>query len=100
VSESFRDLDALADAIADRLAERLAALATKRYLSVAEAAAYSSLSPDSVRSLLASNKLTGLHPVGGRVVIDKRELDAFLQASTKRPRRGRGVYERASDRDV
>jgi excisionase family DNA binding protein len=92
------DLGALAEAvanrIADRLADRIAALMTKRYLSVQEAAAYCSLSADSIRGLLAGGKLTALRPVGGRVVIDKRELDSLLQASTKCPRRRRGVYER------
>jgi excisionase family DNA binding protein len=93
------DLDTLASVLAgllaDRLADRLAALVAKRYLSVADAAIYASLSPDSIRSLLNTGKLSGLRPVGGRVLIDRRELDALLLASTRRPRRGRGLYDRA-----
>jgi len=88
------DLDALADALADRLAERIGQAATQRYLTVAHAAEYTDLSADSIRSMLVSGKLTALRPVSGRVLIEKRELDAVLQASTKRPRKGRGVYER------
>ncbi len=88
------DVDALAGAVAERLAELLPALPQKRYLTVAHAAEYADLSPDSIRSLLSSGKLTALRPVPGRVLIDRRELDALLQASTKRPRRGRGVYDR------
>jgi excisionase family DNA binding protein len=89
------DLDALADAVADRLAERLAALAQRRYLSVASASEYTDLSQDTIRGLLASHKLTALRPVPGRVLIDRRELDSLLAGSTRAPRRGRGRYDRA-----
>jgi excisionase family DNA binding protein len=77
------------------VAERLADLARRRYLSVAHAAEYADLSEDSIRSLLSSGKLTALRPVPGRVVIDRRELDALLLSSTRRPRRARGVYDRS-----
>jgi hypothetical protein len=90
------DLDALAAQITDRLAERLGAGASQRYLSVAHAAVYCDLSEDSIRSLLSSGKLTALRPVPGRIVIDKRELDALLTSSTRRPRRGRGQYDRST----
>ena len=90
------DFDAMVDAIVGRLAERVAESASQRYFSVQRAATYTDLSVDSIRSLLASGKLTALRPVAGRVVIDKRELDALLQSSTKRPRGGRGVYARAA----
>jgi excisionase family DNA binding protein len=82
------------DAIAEALAEKLAGVAVKRYLSVAEAAAYSSLSPDSVRTLLTSGKLTALRPVPGRVLIDRRQLDSLILGSTRTPRQRRGVYGR------
>jgi excisionase family DNA binding protein len=88
------DLDNLADALADRLAERFAALAQRRYMSVADAAAYTALSTDAIRGLLAGNKLTAYRPVPGRVLIDRRELDALLASSTRRPRKGRGLYAR------
>jgi excisionase family DNA binding protein len=90
-------IDALAEALADRLTERLAAATARRYLCVAQAADYSGLSVDSIRSLLSSGRLTSLRPVPGRVIIDRRELDALLQSSIKRPRRGRGIYDRAAE---
>jgi hypothetical protein len=88
------DVDALAEAVVARVAERLAGLAAKRYLSVAETAIYTSLSADAIRGLLSSGKLTGLRPVAGRIIIDKRELDALILSSTRRPSRGRGHYDR------
>jgi excisionase family DNA binding protein len=90
------DLDNLADALADRLAERFAALAQRRYMSVADAAAYTSLSTDAIRCLLARTKLTAYRPIAGRVLIDRLELDALMASSTRRPRRGRGVYTRST----
>jgi excisionase family DNA binding protein len=88
------DLDALADAIADRVAKRFATLAQRRYIGVAEASEYTALSSDAIRGLLAGNKLTAYRPIPGRVLIDRRELDALIAGSTSRPRRGRGLYVR------
>ena len=77
----------------DQLLDRTAAC-ERRFLTVANAAAYASLSPESVRRLLATGKLTALRPVRGRVVIDKRELDAVILGATKQPRGGRGAATR------
>jgi excisionase family DNA binding protein len=85
------DLDALAEAVARKVAEQLAGRPAPRYMTVAQTAVYTGLSADSVRSLLAGGKLTALRPVPGRVVIDRQELDAYLRASTRRPRSGRGL---------
>lgn len=63
-------------------------------LTVEGAAAYSSLSVESIRRLLISGKLTGLRPVAGRVLIAKQELDAYLLSATSMPRKRRGVYDR------
>jgi excisionase family DNA binding protein len=90
------DLEALAERVAEHLAERLTSQAQRRYLTVAHAAEYSDLSTDSIRSLISAGKLTALRPVPGRIVIDRRELDALLASSTRRPRRGRGVYDRTA----
>jgi excisionase family DNA binding protein len=87
------DLDALAEALARKLADQLATPAP-RYLSVLQAARYAGLSADSIRNLLAGGKLKALRPVPGRVLIDRRELDAFILGSTSRPRRGRGIRNR------
>jgi excisionase family DNA binding protein len=85
------DPEALAAVVASRLAERLAELSAKRYFSVLEAATYTGLSSDSVRSLLASGKLTGLRPVPGRVLIDRKEIDALMRSASRPPSRGRGI---------
>jgi excisionase family DNA binding protein len=96
------DLDALgsvvagllADRLADRLAERLGAAAKRPYLTISHAALYADLSEDSIRSLIATGKLSGFRPVPGRVLVSRDELDAHIRSSTREPRRGRGRYTR------
>jgi len=61
-----------------------------RFLSVNGAAQYSGLSTKSIRRLIALGRITALHPVRGRVVIDRNELDSFILASGNSPRGGRG----------
>ncbi len=62
----------------------------KRYLTVANAAAYCDLSEESIRRLISSRKLTAHRPVRGRVLVDRQELDAVIRNSTTMPRNGRG----------
>jgi excisionase family DNA binding protein len=88
------NLDALADRISDRLAERVAVANSKKNLTVEHAASYCDVSQDSIRTLLSSGRLTAFRPVPGRVLISIRELDALVQASTRAPRKGRGIYSR------
>jgi excisionase family DNA binding protein len=90
------DTDAIAEAVVLKLDKRLAELAQRRYLTVAHAAAYTDLSADTIRQLISGGRLTGLRPVPGRVLIDRRELDALLASSTRVPRTGRGRYDRAA----
>jgi hypothetical protein len=66
-----------------------------RFLGIEAAAAFCGHSPTTVRTWLATGKLTGLRPATGRVVVDRRELVALVLSSTKRPHGGRGTYERA-----
>jgi excisionase family DNA binding protein len=73
----------------DTLLER-SSVAERRFLTVANAAQYADLSEESIRRLLASGKLTGLRPLKGRVLIDRRQLDALVLSSTTKPRTGRG----------
>lgn len=61
-----------------------------RFLTVPKAAAHANLSEESIRRLLSSGKLTALRPVKGRVLIDRRQLDALVLSSTATPRTGRG----------
>jgi len=67
-----------------------------RFLSVKAAAAYASLSADSVRRLIQSGKLNGYKPVSGKVLVDRRELEACILASTGRVRHGRGHSRRGA----
>jgi excisionase family DNA binding protein len=62
-----------------------------RFLTVQDTAVYTSLSPASVRRMLATGKLTALRPVKGRVVIDRQQLDSVVLSSDFRPRKGRGL---------
>lgn len=75
--------------ILQRLAE-LVAQSEARWLTVKGSADHASLSPESIRRLLASGKLTGHRPVRGRVLIDREQLDHLIATSTAEPRRGRG----------
>jgi hypothetical protein len=93
------DIDDLAERLAAAVAERLAASAAQRFLGVKEAARFCGLSPDAIRGLVNAGRLTGFRPIAGRVLVDKRELESLILSSTRRPRRGRGVYERLSSRD-
>ena len=63
----------------------------RRWLSVADAATYSAVSEETIRTLISSGKLTGHRPVGGRVILDRLEIDTFLSSATNSPRHGRGI---------
>lgn len=82
--------------IVDRLDE-LAAMVTsvsgtpeQRWLTVEQAASYSGVSAKSIRRLLSSGQLTPYRPCRGRILIDRRQLDAVISSATSTPRRGRG----------
>lgn len=66
----------------------------KRWLSIAEGSAYTGLSVASLKTLLASGKLTSHRPVRGRVLLDRHEIDSVIQSSTNQIRRGRGTWDR------
>lgn len=62
-----------------------------RFLSVKSAANYSDLSQDSIRRMVARGDLTGLHPIAGRVLVDREQLDRLILGAIDRPVNGRGV---------
>jgi hypothetical protein len=66
-----------------------------RFLGIVGASRRANLSPESIRRLIAGGRLTAYRPVKGRVVIDVRELDAFVLGSTVTPRTGRGKTKQA-----
>ena len=51
-----------------------------RWLTIQAAADYCGLSAESIRRLLSARKLTAHRPVKGRILIDRGELDALIQA--------------------
>ena len=73
----------------DELVERLDQ-PPQRFFRKKQAAAYCGISVDSIDKLLSGGKLTALRPVGGVVVVDRQQLDAFVSNSTAQPRKGRG----------
>jgi len=64
-----------------------------RWLTVDAAASYSGLSVKTIRRLLAGGRLTAHRPVRGRVIVDRRQVDALLEGSTGSVRGGRGMRQ-------
>lgn len=62
----------------------------QRFLTISSAARFTDLSEESIRRLIASQKLTAHRPVRGRVLIDRLELESLIRRSVQNPRRGRG----------
>ena len=67
-------------------------LSSKGFLSIKHAAEYSDLSEKSLRRLCKSGKLTELRPVSGKIVIDRKELEAYIRSCNGTPRTGRGRH--------
>jgi excisionase family DNA binding protein len=81
----------------DLVLERLSHLPetnSVRFLPTDAAAKYAGVSVESIRRLLAAKKLTAYRPVPGRIVVDRRQLDALILASTRQARTGRGRWNR------
>jgi excisionase family DNA binding protein len=55
----------------------------RRYLSLAGAAQYTTLSIGTIRRLLRDGRLTGYRPSGRRVLIDRQELENAIAESAK-----------------
>lgn len=66
--------------------------ANKGFMSLKTAAQYSDLSVESIRRLCDSGKLTKLRPVKGKIVVDRKELDAYIRSCSGTPRTGRGRH--------
>ncbi len=62
----------------------------QRFLTISHAARFSDLSEETIRRLIASQKLTAHRPVRGRVLIDRLEIESLIRGSVQNPRRGRG----------
>jgi excisionase family DNA binding protein len=85
--DSFQTVEAKLDAVLLAIRQQSE---VPRFLSVERAATYTSLSPESIRRLLAAGKLTALRPVRGRVLIDRQQLESYVLAADTRTRTGRG----------
>lgn len=59
-------------------------LGEKRWLSLRESSAWSGLSVRTLFRLLAEGRLTGHRPETKRVLIDRYELDTFMEKSGRR----------------
>ena len=64
--------------------------AAKQFLTIDNAARLVDLSPETIRRLVASQKLTAHRPVRGRILIDVTELESLIRGSVRTPRKGRG----------
>ena len=53
----------------------------RRYLSLADAEKYTTLSRSVLRRLVRQGKIRGHRPSGRRLVLDRTELDALIAAS-------------------
>lgn len=69
-----------------------AVIVQPRFLTVAGAAAYCSLSQASLRREIAAGRLTAYRPRRGRILLDRRQLEALVTGSDQRPRTGRGLH--------
>jgi excisionase family DNA binding protein len=68
--------------VVDRLSRQFMAEANSRYITVEKAALYCDLSPRTIQKLMRTGKLPRYQLVpGGRVVIDRQELDAVIRSS-------------------
>lgn len=84
---------AIGDAV-NRLLDRVDAAPAQwgRFLTLSDAERYCGVSTKTLRRMIAAGKLVALHPVKGRVVVDRLNLDsAILETAMKRFRTGRGV---------
>ena len=64
--------------------------ADRRWMTYQEAADYTTLSRKALQRLVNQRKLTVHHPVRGRSVLDRRQIDAHMESCTARPKKGRG----------
>jgi len=66
---------------------------TPRFLTVAGAAIYTSLSVTSIRREIAAGHLHAYRPRRGRILIDRTELDALVLSARRRSSDGRGLWK-------
>ena len=71
----------------------------QKWLTIAQAARYSGLSQTVIRRMLDSGTLTCHRPTPGRLIVSVDELDAFIAASTGKPKLHTGPRGPRKDRE-
>jgi len=66
------------------LLAKFESVGNKRWLTIKGAAKHVSLSVESLRRFVAEGKLTSYYPTPGKILIDCRELDAFIASSNRK----------------
>ena len=61
------------------------------YLSLKNASFYCDLSQKTLRRFIKEGRLNEYRPARGKVLIKRKELDALIEKSTTKIRRGRGI---------
>ena len=75
----------------DSMSKRESVSFDRGYLSVKSAAIYCDLSQKTLRRFIAGGRLTAYRPAKGKILLKRRELDAFIDQSTRKVRSGRGI---------
>jgi excisionase family DNA binding protein len=78
---SVFDLDELRRLVREEVEAALASISERRWMSVPTAAAYLDLTEDAVRRRIERGTLPAKR-LGGRVLIDRKELDRMLEKSS------------------
>jgi excisionase family DNA binding protein len=65
-------------------------LSQRRFLTLADAAAYVSISKRTLYRLIANGTIKPRRPVPGRILLDRLELESVVGSLTATPRKGRG----------
>ena len=87
---SLADLSRQLAELQDQIALIGGRQAGRRWMTYQEAADYTTLSRKALQRLVNQRKLTIHHPVQGRSVLDRRQIDAHMESCTARPKKGRG----------
>ena len=75
----------------ENLMQQMLAHLGRGYLSLKSASFYCDLSQKTLRRFISEGSLKEYRPARGKVLIKREELDALIEKSTKKIRRGRGI---------
>ena len=75
----------------DSINQRESSGSNRGYFSIKNAAIYCDLSQKTLRRFIEGGKLTAYRPAKGKILLKRKELEAFIGQCTKRVRIGRGI---------